>query len=131
MSERDIRDFINSLSEEQFEHASTPLEQAGVTLGWALLDAIAAPAGKDIEQPTPATLSLVVPPASTDLTRPAQNDPLRKENAVSTPCAPEVHSAATTRFGNIFRTTKEVSEEAGMHCSGSLKALLKSIASCR
>ncbi|RRW45173.1 hypothetical protein EGJ52_09180 [Pseudomonas luteola] len=128
MSERDIRDYINSLNEENLNRQSGASAQAGDTLGWALLDAIASP----VEQPPVIHSSSAV---STEAIPAVTSKPLQEAREPSSGIVPPVGvqakpvSAAHT-FGNIFKIKPAV-DEVDLQPQGSLKALLKSIATCR
>ncbi|MBA1246963.1 hypothetical protein [Pseudomonas luteola] len=128
MSERDIRDYINSLNEENLNRQSGASAQAGDTLGWALLDAIASP----VDQPPVIHSSSAV---STEAIPAVTSKPLQEAREPSSGIVPPVGvqakpvSAAHT-FGNIFKIKPAV-DEVDLQPQGSLKALLKSIATCR
>ncbi|MBH3439431.1 hypothetical protein [Pseudomonas luteola] len=129
MSERDIRDYINSLNEENLNRQSGASAQAGDTLGWALLDAIASP----VDQPLPVIHSSSA--ISTEAIPAVTSNSLHEAREPSSGIAPPVDvqakpvSAAHT-FGNIFKIKSAV-DEVDLQPQGSLKALLKSIATCR
>ena len=129
MSERDIRDYINSLNEENLNRQSGASAQAGDTLGWALLEAIASP----VDQPLPVIHSSSA--VSTEAIPAVTSNPLHEAREPSSGIVPPVGvqakpvSAAHT-FGNIFKIKPAV-DEVDLQPQDSLKALLKSIATCR